>query len=197
MKFIDRPFGLTVASFLIGASAGAGLTAISSDVRELALGLFQARMISPIRAASHLGDIAVFLLIFANNAVPAVLSFAYSLAIIRIEWTPPLSRQRRLLFLGGYTFLVAFLVGFFSLGAPLGAVWALAGSNALGSLISGAIVHGPLEFAFVLLCVAEPFRITSLTREMAVERLSDDLTLLGVAIVGLAGSGAIEVFLGI
>jgi hypothetical protein len=197
MKFIDRPFGLAVAVFLIGALAGAGLTALSSNVRELALGLLQARMISPIQTASHLGDVALFLLVFANNAVPAVLSFAYALAIIRVKWTPPLSRQRRLIFLCGYTVLAAFLVGFFSLGAPLGTVWALAGTNALGYLISGAMVHGPLEFAFVLLCVAEPLRITSVTGEMAAERLSDDLPLLGVAAVGLLASAAIEVFLGI
>jgi len=197
MKFIDRPFGVTVAVFLIGALAGTALTGLSSDVRELALGLFQARMISPIQTVSHLGDIALFLLIFANNAVPAVLSFAYALAIIRVDWTPPLNRQRRRLFLGGYTILAAFLVGFFSLGAPLGAVWALAGISALGSLISGAIIHGPLEFAFVLLCVAEPFRIATLTEEMATKRLTEDLRLLGVAIVGLVASAAIEIFLGI
>jgi hypothetical protein len=197
MKFIDRPFGVTVAVFLIGALAGAGLTVLSPDVRELALGLFQARMISPIQAASRLGDIALFLLVFANNVVPAVLSFAYALAIVRVDWTPPLSRHRRNLFLGGYTILAAFLVGFFSLGAPIGAVWALAGINALESLLSGAIVHGPLEFAFVLLCIAEPFRITTLTEQMATTRLSADSKLLGVAVLGLVASAAVEVFLGI
>jgi hypothetical protein len=197
MKFIDRPFGLTVTVFLTGASAGAGLTIFSQSVRELTIALLQARMISPIQTVSHFGDIAVFLLILLNNSVPAVLSFVYPLAILRIKWTPPLTKQRYFLFLGGYTFIVAFLVGFFSLGAPLGTGWVLGGTEILLSLISGALVHGPLEFAFVLVCVAEPLRIARLTREVAAERLSNDWELLAVAIVGLLVSGAIEVFLGI
>jgi hypothetical protein len=197
MKFIDRPFGLTVAVFLIGAIAGAGLTALSSDVRELALGLFQARMVSPIQTVSHLGDIALFLLIFLNNLVPVILSFLYPMAILRIPWTPPLTKERLLLFLGGYTFVVAFLVGFFSLGAPLGIGWALGGTRMLLSLTSGVLVHGPLEFVFVLVCVAEPLRIAHAAREVDTQRLADDRVLLAVSIIGLLLSAAIEVFLGI
>jgi hypothetical protein len=197
MKFIDRPFGLTMIVFIIGASAGAGSTALFQDVRELALALFQARMISPLETVSHLGNIPLFFLIFANNSVPAVLSFAYPFVILRIKWTPPLTAERFLLFLGGYTFAASFLVGFFSLGAPLGTAWVLGGSKMIHSLVYGAALHGPLEFAFVLVCVAEPFRIALLKGEMAAERLSDDFKLLAVAIVGLAASGATEVFLGI
>jgi hypothetical protein len=195
MKLIDRSFAVTVLVFLVGASAGAALTVLSSDVRELTMALFHARMMSPIQTVSHLGDIAVFCLILLNNSVPAVLSFVYPLVILRIKWTPPLAKQRCFLFLGGYTLIVAFLVGFFSLGAPLGTGWVLGGTKILLSLISGAMVHGPLEFAFVLVCVAEPLRIARLTRELAVKRLSNDWKLLAIAIVGLIVSGAIEAFL--
>jgi hypothetical protein len=197
MKFVDRSFAITVLVFLVGASAGAALTVLSPGVRELTMTLLQARMISPVQTVSHFGNIAVFLLILANNSVPAVLSFVYPLAILRIKWTPPLTKQRYLLYLGGYTYIVAFLVGFFSLGAPLGTAWVLGGSKMIRSLVYGAALHGPLEFAFVLVCVAEPFRIALLKGEMAAQRLSDDFKLLAVAIVGLAASAAIEVFLGI
>jgi hypothetical protein len=197
MKFIDRSFALTVMVFIVGAFAGAGLTVFSSDVRTLTIMLAQARMISPIRTVSHFGSIAVVLLIFLNNSIPVVLSFVYGLAILRIEWTPPLTPRRYLLFLGGYTFIAAFLAGFFSLGAPLGIGWVLGRTKTLLSLISGAQVHGPLEFAFVLVCVAEPLRMAGLTRETAALRLSKDWKLLAVALVGLLASGAIEVFLGV
>jgi hypothetical protein len=197
MKFIDRPFGLTVTVFLIGGSVGAVLTALSSEVRELALEVLQARMISPIQTASHLGDIALFLLIFLNNMAPVILSFLYPLAILRIPWTPPLTKQRHLLFLGGYTFIAAFLVGFFSLGAPLGTGWTIGGTKMLLSMISGILVHGPLEFAFVLVCIAEPMRISQVARELATRKLVDDRILLAFSIIGLLSSAVIEVFLGI
>jgi hypothetical protein len=197
MKFVDRPFALAVAVFVIGAFAGAGSTALSSDLRELALELLQARMISPIQTVSHLGDIAVLLFIFLNNLAPVILSFLYPMVLLRISWTPPLTKERRLLFLGGYTFIVAFLVGFFSLGAPLGTGWALGGAKMLLSLTLGILVHGPLEFAFVLICVAEPLRITYAAREVATRRLVDDRILLPVSIIGLLLSAVIEVFFGI
>jgi hypothetical protein len=167
----------------------------SLNVREFAVMLLQARMLSPIRAAIKLGDFAVFLLIFLNNSIPAVLSFIYPLAISRIAWTPPLTKRRNFLFLSGYTLVAAFLIGFFSLGAPLATAWVLGGTDMFLSLISGAQVHGPLEFAFVLVCVAEPLRIARVTKEVAAKRLFDDWGLLAVSIVGLLVSSAIEVFL--
>ena len=147
MRFIDWPLALTVTVFLAGAFIGAILVVLSSNIRDFAIILLQARMLSPVQAVSHLGNIAVFLLIFVNNCVPAVLSFIYPLVIARIKWTPPLTERRNFLFLSGYTFAAAFLIGFFSLGAPLATGWVLGGTRMLLSLIYTASVHGPLEFA--------------------------------------------------
>jgi len=195
MKFIDRPFALTVAVFLIGAFIGAILIVLSSNIREFAIMLLQDRMLSPVQIVSHLGNVAVFLLIFVNNCVPAVLSFIYPLIIARIKWTPPLTERRNLLFLSSYTFAAAFLIGFFSLGAPLATGWVLGGTPMLLSLTYTASVHGPLEFAFVLVCVAEPLRITRVWKGMTARVLLKDWPLLVVSVVGLLGSSAIEVFL--
>jgi hypothetical protein len=197
MRFIDRALALTVAVFLIGAFIGAILVVLSSNIREFSIMLFQARMLSPVQTASHLGDVAVFLLISVNNCVPAVFSFIYPLVIARVKWTPPLTERRNFLFLSGYTFVAAFLIGFFSLGAPLATGWVLGGTSTLFSLISTAKVHGPLEFAFVLVCVAEPLRIARATKGMTPSAPLDDWPLLAVSILGLLGSSAIEVFLNI
>jgi hypothetical protein len=197
MRFIDRALALTVAVFLIGAFTGAILVVLSLNIREFAIMLLQARMLSPVRTVSHLGDIAVFLLISVNNCVPAVLSFIYPLVIVRVKWTPPLTERRNFLFLSVYTFVAAFLIGFFSLGAPLATGWVLGGPSVLFSLISTARIHGPLEFAFVLVCVAEPLRIARVKREAAANTLPDDLGLLAVSVLGLLASAAIEVFLSI
>lgn len=197
MRFIDRPLALTVAVFLIGAFIGALLVVLSSNIREFAIMLLQARMLSPVQTVSHLGNIAVLLLIFVNNCVPAVLSFIYPLVLARIKWTPPLTERRNFLLLSGYTFVAAFLIGFFSLGTPLATGWILGGTSMLFSLIFTAMVHGPLEFAFVLVCVAEPLRIAHVKREVAANRLSHDLGLLAVSVLGLLASAAIEVFLSI
>jgi hypothetical protein len=197
MKFIDRAFALAVAVFLVGAFIGAISIILSSNFRALANVLFEARMLSPIRTASRLGDIAVFLVIFLNNSVPAVLSFVYPLAVDKIRWTPPLSIRRRFLFLSAYTVISAFLSGFFSLGAALASAWVLGGTNLFLSLISGARIHGPLEFAFVLVCIAEPLRVSWVTKKGAAPRkLVDDRVLLPFSITGLLVSAAIEVFLG-
>jgi hypothetical protein len=195
MRFIDHALALTVAVFLIGAFIGAILVVLSSNIRKFAIMLFQARMLFPVQTVSHLGDIAVFLLIFVNNCVPAVFSFIYPLVIARIKWTPPLSERRNFLFLSGYSFLVAFLIGFFSLGAPLATAWALGGTQMLLSLIFGAWAHGPMEFTFVLVCAAEPLRIARVATEVAKSRLFHDRGLLAVSIAGLLVSGAVEVFL--
>ena len=195
MRFIDRAFALAVAVFLIGASTGAISIILSSTIREFAMILLRGRMLSPIRIVSQYGDAAVFLVIFINNTVPVVLSFAYPFAIAKIAWTPSLTKQRTSLLLSAYTFAVAFFVGFFSFGAPLATEWILGGTSMLFSLIWTARVHGPLEFAFVLVCVAEPLRIARLKEELAPAALYHDLGLMIVSIVGLLGSSAIEVFL--
>jgi len=195
MRFLDRALASAVAAFLIGAFVGAAAILQFSNIREFTIMLIQARMLSPIRTLSQYGDIVVFLAVFINNTVPVVLSFIYPLAIARITWMPPLTRQRTFLLLAGYTLAVAFLIGFFSLGAPLVTGLVLGGTQVLFSLISNARVHGPLEFAFVLVCVAEPLRLARLKGELAPARVAEDLGLLVVSIVGLLGSSAIEVFL--
>lgn len=195
MRFIDWPLAFAMAVFLVGALIGAILVALSSNIREFAIILLQTRMLSPVQTASHLGNVAVFLLIFVNNCVPAVLSFIYPLIIARIRWTPPLTERRNFLFLSGYTFAAAFMIGFFSLGAPLAIGWVLGGTHMLISLIYTASVHGPLEFVFVLVCVAEPLRVARAGKGMTARALLDDWPLLVVSIVGLLGSSVIEVFL--
>jgi hypothetical protein len=195
MRFLDHAFLLTVSVCLVGTVVGGTLVALSSNLRDFTIGLLHGRMLSPINTVSYFGTVSVFFLIFVNNCIPSALSFGYPLVILRLRWTPPLSERRNFLLLSGYTFLAAFLVGFFSLGAPLAVGWALGSTKTLFSLISGAWVHGPLEFAFVLVCVAEPLRIARLAREVAARRLFDDWGSLAVSIVGLLAPAAIEVFL--
>jgi hypothetical protein len=198
MRYIDRAFAFAVLSFLGGACIGATLVLLSSNVREFAVMLLQARMVYPLRAVSPYGSIATFLVVFMNNSVPAVLSFAYPLAIARITWTPPLSDRRMSLLLGAYTYTATSLVGLFSLGMPLAIGWAIGGSNLFFTLISRARIHGPLEFGFVLVCLAEPLRLVWTKKQGEVLRkLSDDRQLLIASIVALLVSAAIEVFLGI
>jgi hypothetical protein len=198
MKFIDCAFALAVAVFLFGAFVGAVSILLFANVREFTLMLLQARMVSPLQTVSRLGDLAVFLVVFVNNSVSAVLSFAYPFAIGRITWTPPLSKQRSFLLLSSYTLLAAFLSGFFSLGAPLGTAWVVGGTSLLLALISGARIHGPLEFCLVLMCIAEPLRLSRVDVGRGLSRkLFDDRILLLVSVAGLLLAAAIEVFLGI
>jgi hypothetical protein len=196
MKFIDRAFALTLAVFLAGASIGAISIILSAEVREFAISLLQGRMLSPIQTLSRLGDVAVFVGVFLNNVVPVVLSFVYPFALVRISWTPPLSKRRSFLFLSFYTIAVAFLIGFFSLGAPLATAWVLGGANLFMAMVSGVRIHGPLEFGFVLVCVAEPLRLTLGTGENGLYRnLLHDRFLLVISVLGLLLAAAIEVFL--
>ena len=195
MKFIDRAFALTITVFLAGACAGAVLVVLSVSARSLVTSMLQSRMLAPLQAVSPFGNFAVFLLVFLNNSVPVVLSFAYPFALCKIAWTPPLTDQRRFIFLISYTFAVAFLVGFFSFGAPLSVAWLAGGAKLSLSLLSGAWIHGPLEFGFVLVCVAEPLRIAWVTLEKSLRMLSDDRVLLLVSIAGLLASAGVEVFL--
>jgi hypothetical protein len=196
MKFIDRASAVAVAVFLAGAFFGGVSVFLSMTMRTLTTALLQSRMLSPMRFASQLGEMAIFLLIFLNNSVPVVLSFLYPFAMGRIRWTPPLSRQRNFLFLGAYTLITAFITGFFSLGAPLATAWIIGGANLTLSLIQSVRVHGPLEFGFVLVCVAEPLRLVWVgAKEEAPRRLADDRKLLFASLVGILLSAVIEVFL--
>jgi len=103
--------------------------------------------------------------------------------------------RRRCIFLGSYTIMTAFLSGLFSLGAPLGIASALGGPVLVTSFLAETRIHGPLELAFVLVCIAEPLRIIPSSGGDLVERLSEDWWLLPLSLAGLLASAAIEVFL--
>jgi len=95
-----------------------------------------------------------------------------------------------------YTMLTAFLIGFFGLGAGLAVGWATGGTGRVFSLLQESWVHGPLEFFFVLICVAEPLRLVQGTESdlQVVSRLRDDLQLLLICFLGLVFSAGVEVF---
>jgi hypothetical protein len=197
MRFLDRAFGFALAVFLLGGLIGAVAVISLPFLQQIGSELLQMRMISPIMAASRFGSIAVFLLIFANNSIPVLLSFIYPFIIRTVKWTPPMSRQRDFLFMSLYTVITAFLIGFSALGATLAIAWTMGGLRSVYYLLSSALVHGPLEFALVLISVAEPLRLalTSVRSDAgALSDLRSDLKLLRVCLLGLLLSAAIEVF---
>ena len=112
-----------------GALIGSFTIVLFPASRDTFITIIQVRMLSPIQAATAVGSIALFLLVFINNSIPAVLSFLYPLAVTRIAWTPPLTESRRRSLLAGYTYLSALLVGFFGVGVPLGLTWVLSGTR--------------------------------------------------------------------
>ena len=144
---------------------------------------------------SQFGNSALLLLVLLNNSIPAGLSFAYPFIIARVSWTPPLTRERRWQLLAYFTWLCAFLVGFFGLGITLSIGWVLGGKALLLAILSGAWVHGPIELVAVLLCVSEPLRLAEELDGLDLTiRLRDDLRLLVICLLGLVVSAAIEVF---
>lgn len=193
LRFLDRAFGIALLSFGIGALIGAP-AALLPGLREFVIVILRVRVTSPLQVVSELGRIAVVLLIFLNNSITVVLSFLYPFVMMKIRWTPPMSKERMQFFMGGFTVLASFLIGFFNLGAILATVWVLRGESGFLSLLSSAWIHGPLEFTFVLLCVAEPLRSAWTNRT---QFPGDDLKVLWVSLLGLLASAAVEVFLGI
>ena len=127
------------------------------------IALLLVRVLEPVRGAMILGGLVVVILIFANNAIPVLLSFLYPILLARIHWTPPLTRNRRWLLLTGYSLLAAYLVGFFDLGASLGSILFERGGSVVISLLRYSWLHGPIEFTLILLCIAEPARIAART----------------------------------
>jgi hypothetical protein len=194
MRFLDRAFGYALLVFSVGGMLGAVAVIAMPFLRQLGSEILQTRMISPIRAASAFGNVAVFLLIFANNSVPVVLSFVYPFIIRTVKWTPPMSRRREFLFMSLYTVITAFLIGFSALGAPLAIAWALGGLTFVYDLLSSALIHGPLEFALILISVAEPLRLVLESTPSDAHSLRNHLKLLWVCLPGLLLSAAIEVF---
>jgi hypothetical protein len=196
MKFIDIAFGATLVAFGLGSLAGTLVTALSPAFREFLLLLINSRVTTPVRAASSLGTVAVMLLIFLNNCIPATLSFLYPLILGRVRWTPPIRKVTLTRLLTAFSLLTGGLLGFFNLGATLTLVAELRGSSTVNGLLATSWVHAPLEFLFVLSCVAEPLRLAlrRVDGEEIVGFLRADAGLFFISLVGLLASAAIEVF---
>lgn len=192
-----RAFAVSLGLFCVGTLLGATTVILSPTFRDFALQLLQVRVLAPLTTVVRFGGVAVFSLVFLNNAIPVVLSVLYAIAILRISWTPPLSQSKRSQFLGYYTGIVSFLIGFFDLGATLAVGWALGGSSLVVSLLSRAWVHGPLEFFFVLVSVSWPLKVAWMGDARDSEVMVRGQRLLLISLSGLLVSGAIEVFLGI
>ena len=196
MKFIDIAFGATLVAFGLGSLAGALVTALSSAFREALLLLINSRIITPVRAASSIGAIAVMLIIFLNNCIPVALSFLYPWVLGRVRWTPPIPKATMTRLLTAFSLLTGGLVGFFNLGASLTLVAELRGSSMVNGLLATSWLHAPLEFLFVLSCVAEPLRLAvrRVSGDEIVRFLRVDVNLFFICLVGLLASAAIEVF---
>jgi hypothetical protein len=199
MRFLDRAFAITIAIFVLGSFAGALIVILVPPIQALMLSILHVRMLAPLQTVSKFGKGATWIFIFVNNGVPLLLSYLYPFIIMKVEWTPPMSSERRGFIMGSFTALCAFLIGAFNLGAVLVVGWKIGGASLLLHLLSTSSIHGPLEFLFVLLCVAEPLRISWFSEaddlERARARLRDDTALLFVCLVGLFVSAIVEVFL--
>jgi len=196
MKPIDASFGATLAAFCLGSLAGAFATAVSTSFRGFMLLLINWRIIAPVQSASELGKLALMTLIFLNNCVPVALSFIYPLMLGKIRWTPPMRKATMDRLLTAFSLLTGGLLGFFNLGATLMLVETIRGPAVLVALMRTSFVHAPLEFLFVLACVAEPLRVSRRTQNVVdiTKSLRSDTTLLAVCLIGLVASAAIEVF---
>src|SRR3972149_4792036 len=95
MKVLDRAFAAAIGAFFFGAFMGAILVLFLPIFHDVTVEIFQARMLGPLRAVSAFGKVAVLLLIFVNNSIPALLSFLYPLVIAKVQWAPPLTAWRR------------------------------------------------------------------------------------------------------
>jgi hypothetical protein len=188
---------MAIVLFLLGSLAGAVSVLLLPFIRELVVGLLRTRMILPVEAVSRRGGIALFLLVFSNNSIPVVLSFVYSFLIVKLNWTPPLTVQKRVRLLEFFTFLCAFLLGFFGFGSALSLGWLLGGEELVFNLLREASVHGPLEIAAVLLCVSEPMRLSLGEKRRSADpatSLRGDFGLLVICLMVLAIAAILEVF---
>ena len=159
--------------------------------------LLSVRMISPIQTASRLGGTYVWLLVVVNNSVPAILSYAYVFILVTLNWTPPLSVERKFRLLESYSYLCAFLIGFFGFGAALAMGWLIGGTHLLTGLLLGASVHAPIEISAVLLCVSEPMRLAFGLKRNGFDlgrNLRVDLRLLVVCMFLLSVAAMVEVY---
>jgi hypothetical protein len=194
VKFIDRALAIAVAVFLLGTLAGYFTVMFIPAFRDAFTTVIQVRMVSPIQAAARMGSMVLLLLVFLNNSIPAALSFLYVLIVAYVSWTPPLTEKRRRVLMSWYTYVTAFLTGFFGVGITLGLAWVLGGAKAAVSLMYTARIHGPLELFFVLVCIAEPLRLANMERPEISLILREHLALLWVSLIGLFVTAGIEVF---
>ena len=198
MKYVDQSFAVAVAVFSLGALTGGFLVLILSPMQGIIISLLQTRVITPVRTVSRFGSGALLLLVFLNNSIPPLLSFAYPFVIARLNWTPPLTKRRRCVLLTSFTVLSAFLIGFFGLGATLSMGWILGGQELLFNLLKGAWVHGPIELTAILLCASEPLRIAEQESPTDLKSsLLHDGKLLAICLFILMLSAGIEVFVGV
>jgi hypothetical protein len=195
MRFVDRSCGVTVASFLFGAVVGALAVLLLPTFYEVMSRIVDVRVLAPVQATSALGRPAILALVFVNNSVPAVLSFVYPLVVANVPWTPPITYKRRKLIIGAFSPLTGSLIGFFGLGAFLALGWLRGGTVLVVGLLSSSWLHGPLEFASILLCVSEPLRLAADVDFQRVIR--NDLRLLLACLLGLLLSATIEVYMGL
>ncbi|MGP8069266.1 MAG: hypothetical protein ACLP5V_05205 [Candidatus Bathyarchaeia archaeon] len=199
MKFIDRAFGATLLAFALGSLAGAVLIAFFTTFGRFMAFLLTSRAIAPLRAATTLGGTAVTLLVFLNNCVPVLLSFLYPAIIAKVRWEPPIRDATRSRLLAAFSLLAGGLIGFFDLGSTLMLASEIGGWVMVSRLLATSWIHAPLEFLFVLICVAEPLRIA---RERTAGKgiigsLRGDLRLLFISLLGLLVSAIIEVIVGL
>lgn len=192
--YFDRPFAISLVIFGVGSVAGFLLAGLVPFFRGLMMEMFQVRVLGPVESALTLGGFAVVVLIFANNAVPVLLSFLYPILLARVHWTPPLTRSKSELLLTAYSLLTAFLLGFLDLGAASGSILFEQGASTMSYVLRHSWLHGPVEFLLVLLCVAEPARIAA--RKYSGSGIAPydhkDAILLFVSLLGLLASAILE-----
>jgi len=196
MKFIDRAFAITVAAFALGSVTGVLAVSTLPALNTFVGTLLTVRLLGPVREASIFGSIALVLLIFGNNSITVFLSFLYPFVLGKVRWTPAPSLGTMNRLLAWFSGLAGFLIGFFDLGATLGWAWKNGGLLWVHRLLATSWLHGPLEFLFVLLAVAEPLRLTKITGGgiAPVDTLKEDWKLLCISLVGLLASAIVEVF---
>jgi len=199
MRFIDITFAATLVAFGLGAVAGAFVTAVSLSFRLFMLLLINFRVFAPVKAVSESGKIAIMLLIFLNNCVPIILSFAYALILCKVQWEPPMRPVVRKWLLTAFSLLTGGLLGFFNLGATLMLVAKMWSPTVVNALLQSSWAHAPLEFLLILACVAEPMRLSRRTESLdeLLKYLHSDANVIPLFLFGLLVSAAIEVFVGL
>ena len=195
MKFIDRAFATTVAVFALGSVAGALAVSSLPPLRVMIGTLLVVRLLKPVQEASLFGSSVLVMLIFANNSTTVLLSFVYPLILGKVRWTPTPSQKTMKLLLGGFSALAGFLIGFLNLGAILAWAWENGGWLMLQHLLAVSWLHGPVEFLFILLAVAEPLRLRGIANRGIglVDAVKEDWKLICICLIGLLASAIVQV----